>query len=204
MSWTFNQKKHPNHEETKAFKAAIEEAAKKNKLLFAALNDAEPNSDVGEFYPVGLKDVFKIGSAKKWGANADFPESGKSDYLFPGQDIELQDLEGETMSRSGSSLATAFAAGMAGLILYSMEVHKLTGDSEVPEEIREKRLKDAKTKDGMSKIFNILGENPASGTHKDVPVAFKKQFPQAGHMLKDEKMRMLRGFLTRISPEFIA
>ncbi len=87
MSWTFNQTKHPIEKEKTDFRAAIEGASRQNILLFTTLNDAEPTSDLTSFYPVGLPDVFRIGSAKKWGANAEFGQKFKSHYLFPGQDV---------------------------------------------------------------------------------------------------------------------
>ncbi|KAI1207925.1 uncharacterized protein F4807DRAFT_433754 [Annulohypoxylon truncatum] len=201
MSWTFNQTRHPIEIERAAFKGAIEEASRNNILLFAALNDAEPDSDVANFYPVGLPDVFKIGSAKKWGANADFNQEGKSDYLFPGQEVALEDPDGETLHPSGSSLATAFAAGMAGLILYTMKLHLVSKDTEVPEQDRKKRLADAKTKIGMTKIFNILGENLPKNIPKDTPVAFQKNhFPHTISSLREERLRTIRTFLQRIAP----
>jgi hypothetical protein len=200
MSWTFDQKNHQTRQETLDFRTMIQEASK-GALLFASMNDAEPMVDAGDFYPVGLPDVFKIGSAKNWGANASFAQEGKSEYLFPGENVKLEGLGGNIMPFSGSSLATAFAAGMAGLIIYSMRVHLATNDSEVLEEVKERRLAEAKMKVGMTKIFNILGDNLATGTQKDVPVAFRKKFPQETTTLKAEKTRILREFLSRNTPD---
>ncbi|XXG99624.1 hypothetical protein Hte_005965 [Hypoxylon texense] len=203
MSWTFNQTKPQIEKERAEFKEAISRASSKNILLFAALNDAEPNSDMGNFYPVGLEEVFKIGSSKKWGAAADFGQKNKSDYLFPGQDITLEDPDGEALHPSGSSLATAFAAGMAGLILYSMKVHLITPDSEVTEEVKAKRLADAKTRAGMVRIFNVLGDNLPKTVPKDIPVAFSKNlFPQTISTLVEDKTRTLREFIQRIAPTY--
>jgi hypothetical protein len=203
MSWTFNQKTHEDPRETADFKAKIEMASRKHILLFASLNDKEYNTDVANFYPVGMKEVFKIGSAKKWGANADFSVAGTAEYLFPGQEVELKDQEGETIHTSGSSLATAFAAGMAGLILFAMKLHVQSGDDVVPDEVKEKRLSEAKGRDGMAKIFNKLGGIMGSGNHSDVPVAFSKDlFPQNLSDLQSEKTRTLREFLAHIAPAY--
>jgi hypothetical protein len=173
--------------EKSEFKALIAEA-KKKILLFASLNDKEGTKNA-EYCPANLTDVFKIGSSNnsKMGAN----------FLFPGDNMDLPDIDNTHEVVKGSSLATALAAGLAGLVLYSLTAHQACIDEENREKAKE-RLKQAKTVDGMRRIFNILSGNSQETTPSDVIVHLDNKFRLVNEENTDEEV--LRKFVESISP----
>lgn len=65
MSWSFKAKGEDyGVDEIANFKRTIAEAKADGILLFASLNDME-GVNIDDYYPCGLSDVFKIGSATK-------------------------------------------------------------------------------------------------------------------------------------------
>lgn len=67
--------------------------------------------------------VFRIGAATKDGTVPDFVKSGRDiSFLFPGREVALNDGDGidkfeGVKSHTGSSVATALAAGLAAIIM---------------------------------------------------------------------------------------
>ncbi|KAJ6028111.1 hypothetical protein N7540_003687 [Penicillium herquei] len=117
MSWTI-----PKNDSENCFKDAIAEAVKENKLLFCALREEENALIHDGYHPVGLPQVFKIGSATRAGnqVNSHSGDYNHVDFILPGLDV-LDDDEG-CKSLNGSSVATALASGLAALILYCAEL----------------------------------------------------------------------------------
>jgi hypothetical protein len=66
MSWTIPAKS-SNPQDTDRFQEAIEEAVRRKKLLFCTLRESEEGLIAQGFYPVGLEQVFRIGSATRTG-----------------------------------------------------------------------------------------------------------------------------------------
>ncbi|QYT03243.1 Peptidase_S8 domain-containing protein [Trichoderma simmonsii] len=176
MSWSFKAKGEDyGVDEIANFKRTIAEAKADGILLFASLNDME-GVNIDDYYPCGLSDVFKIGSATKWGDKASHSRTG-SDFILPGKDISLPDIDGLMKEVSGSSIATAFAAGLAGLVLYALSTH-LNIEDEVEESLKMDRLKQAKSREGMNTIFNILSGNRQGLKTNDVWVSLDDKFPE--------------------------
>lgn len=122
MSWTIPAKD-PNTEEIDGLKRAIAEANKHNKLLFGALRESEDALIEDGFYPVGLPQVFKIGSATRTG-NLVKTHSGDGrnvQFILPGLEV-FMDLDEEVLTLNGSSIATALASGLAALILFCADL----------------------------------------------------------------------------------
>ena len=120
MSWTI---KPPEGDKKKQFDDAIHNAlSSKGILMFCAASDQGKSADLT--YPHGSNPTsFRIGAAKATGSMVDtVGDAHKLDFIFPGDqvivsddayDSGLQRLE----AHSGSSVATALAAGLAALII---------------------------------------------------------------------------------------
>ncbi|KAL3473293.1 hypothetical protein BJX99DRAFT_261482 [Aspergillus californicus] len=115
--------KSPNSQDTKYFQTAIAEAVRQEKILFCALRESEEALIAEDFYPVGLEQVFKIGSATRTG-NQDSIHSGDGksvQFILSGLEVRLEN-EGEIRTLGGSSVATALAARLAALVLFCADL----------------------------------------------------------------------------------
>jgi hypothetical protein len=143
-----------NKEDFKNLNECIEKAAGKDILLYCA------GEDMGQFggnkkpYPASCqtKAVKRIGSARDYGDRSEAVNPGTIDYLFPGE------MDTALGSGGGSSAATALASGLAALILWCAEAHRM---------LEKDKLDGTKTKlatedfdfqkDGrMNKLFDAL------------------------------------------------
>lgn len=204
MSWSFLDRDQSENtstysaEERKAFKDLVQKAKTEHGiLLFAAANeDLEEDKNFGYYCPANCAgNVFKIGAH----------ESKKgSDFIFPGVNIRLPDEEGNLKPVSGSSIATAFAAGLAGLILYSITasrdcIEEDAEDADQKRTLAQARLDEAKTADGMRKIFHILSGNSLGRQSSEVVVTLENNFSLP---VKDRKVEeVLTEFVNSIVPK---
>ncbi|UKZ61193.1 uncharacterized protein TrAtP1_002463 [Trichoderma atroviride] len=196
MSWSFKAKGGDcSTEEIATFKETISKAKAHGILLFASLNDEE-GVNIDDYYPCGLSDVFKIGSATKWGDKAQHSRTG-SNFILPGKDISLPDVDNRIKDVSGSSIATAFAAGLAGLVLFALSAHMHIKD-EVEESLKKDRLNHAKSKEGMNTIFNILSGNRQGSKTNDIWVSLDEKFPEKTD--KGEPSLDIKDFIKSIVP----
>lgn len=151
MSWTYEMR-HDNKDPDKTeFEKLVKEAVDGHKaVLFGSLPDLGPNKDASSRSPVGLDGVIKISSATRGGNVVEDNVHQFSEFLLPGQDIESSRRE---LVR-GSSFATAYAAGLAALILYSFRV--LDAFLYDEDDLARKALRVAKSPAGMRGIFDRL------------------------------------------------
>jgi len=127
MSWTI-AKTENNKDGIEALDNAIKEARNKKILMFGAANDQGGN-DTDLPYPAKGHGVFCIGAATDSGT-ADSAGSSQAQYVFPGGSVGVGSVRGSTGSSaegimelaSGSSFATAVAAGLTALILYCVDI----------------------------------------------------------------------------------
>lgn len=120
MSWTIK----PPLDTTK-FDDAIKNASTRNKpvLMFCSASDQGHFPDYNYPHASNPNAVFRIGASTATGAFADFVgDPTKLDLAFPGQEVDFdKNADREHLSRfeshTGSSIATALAAGLAALIL---------------------------------------------------------------------------------------
>ncbi|KAI0112578.1 peptidase S8/S53 domain-containing protein [Nemania sp. FL0031] len=158
MSWSFSEYNNASSE-VNNFREAITRAHQKDIILFASMKDQAPLREDFRDYPIGLTETIGIGSATRYGEPAAYNTKGIAQFYLPGEGIQLPNPDpsnnGELTEVTGSSTATAFAAGLAGLILYCMKLVRIPlKDSEV--DIAEKRIQHAHTTGGMTHIFQRM------------------------------------------------
>jgi hypothetical protein len=124
MSWTI-EKSEKTDEIKKALMdldEALEDAAKKNILMFCAARDEGLERPKEVPFPAAsrTKNIMIIGAAGPSGAISTWVNADAIHFLFPG--IELRDarpdwMPPEMVTVDGSSTATALASGLAALLL---------------------------------------------------------------------------------------
>jgi hypothetical protein len=119
MSWTILKDEFNEHIWARLEKA-LREAADQGTLLFCAAPDAGGITDaqLGSYYPFGCSTkIFRIGAARADGHPC--PWSSSATYLLLGH--EVAEHIGINMKaglpKTGSSVATALAAGLATLMI---------------------------------------------------------------------------------------
>lgn len=150
MSWTYEMRDDNLDTDKIEFKNLVKEAVDGHKaVLFGSLPDLGPIKDASSHSPVGLDGVIKISSATRAGSVVEDNIHQFCDFLLPGQDIE--NSRGELVQ--GSSYSTAYAAGLAALVLYSFRVLDGLLDED---DLAQKALRVAKSPKGMKGIFQRL------------------------------------------------
>lgn len=120
MSWTIEgAEAFQESKDLSSLEAAISTAETNQILMFCAASDQGSNA-TENCYPGKWNKCIKVGAATAVGDKCTWVPSGQYEYLFPGKDIpfKLRVPGGfSTVQESGSSLATALASGLAGLLL---------------------------------------------------------------------------------------
>ncbi|KAE9368896.1 hypothetical protein N431DRAFT_547753 [Stipitochalara longipes BDJ] len=130
MSWTI-ERTDANAPGIALLEKAIELAANSGILMFCAATDQGAYTD--RSYPAAssTKKLFKIGAAEASGTALKWLGDQKAvDFIFPGHNV-VKERPGDVpidkhTSLTGSSVATALAAGLAAVILYSVQAGALT------------------------------------------------------------------------------
>ncbi|PNP51064.1 hypothetical protein THARTR1_08292 [Trichoderma harzianum] len=140
MSWTIEGRTEAFQEskDLDSLKTAISTAETNQILMFCAASDQGSNA-TENCYPSKWGKCIKIGAATALGDKCTWVPSGQFEYLLPGKDIpfKLRVPDGfSTVQESGSSLATALASGLAGLLLCCDRL--ASADVEAPLRGREK------------------------------------------------------------------
>ncbi|GAB1316999.1 hypothetical protein MFIFM68171_07209 [Madurella fahalii] len=162
MSWTIDP---PEDEGVKAeLEKAILDADKANILMFCSA--ADQGAKQTDTYPSkATQRIFTIGAAGPSGeTNAWVGNPDKVHFTFPGDRVEILDgaVVGPAKEVSGSSVATALAAGFAALVLYCVQVRLWHAPG--PEKAQVRREFEAlKRYDQLTKAFrNSIGTSPES------------------------------------------
>lgn len=138
MSWTIDP---PTDEEVRnELEKAIQDADKANILMFCSV--ADTGAKQTDTYPSkATQRIFTIGAAGPSGeTTAWVGNQEKISFTFPGDRVELMDgaAPETTKEVTGSSVATALAAGFAALVLYCVQVKLWSARTEAEKaEIRE-------------------------------------------------------------------
>ena len=172
MSWTF-ERTPSNKTEISQLETVIDEAHKKNILMFNSVPDSGKNGPrVENIYPTCLKDsgVIRIGAATRTGDPSAW-SGADCDYVLPGEGIAFDHTntpywptennaidnashaKGESFT--GSSYATALAAGVAALVLLCQDPNMI--GTENPNKTTYRTYRRIKT------AFNSMGTQEKSG-----------------------------------------
>ncbi|KAK1253610.1 hypothetical protein MKX07_001687 [Trichoderma sp. CBMAI-0711] len=170
MSWTIDP---PEDEEERRFlDAAIVEAANADILMFCSASDKGAKQNLT--YPSkATTKIFTIGAATASGAADSWVGNlGNINFIFPGTKVEMDGPRSgtDTSSRevTGSSVATALAAGLAALVLYCVQVRLyLATDQEKQKARRDFQL--LKKHEHMMKALKDIGTTEESN-HKFIEV----------------------------------
>jgi subtilisin family serine protease len=129
MSWTI-ERTELNTKAINRLEKAIELAANEGILMFCAATDQGGYRDHSFPAASSTKRLFKIGAAEASGTAFKWLGDQRAvDFIFPGHNVEPRpssDLDTNTKQPlTGSSVATALAAGLAAVILYSVQAGAL-------------------------------------------------------------------------------
>ncbi|CAO2650409.1 Nn.00g017010.m01.CDS01 [Neocucurbitaria sp. VM-36] len=210
MSWTIfkNDSEGTKNGETlkKLQKALVAANENKNILLFCSAPDMGASELKDTYYPFDCTDIpkmFRIGAAKADGTT--FPWSGdKHDFILPGENVGIKashkmiSPEDVRFPNTGSSIATALAAGLAALVIHCVRLgaiynyHKLNrkgGTHEDTTGVSEQTLKVIKKHDAMMQAFDTISNNARKGSghsngHRRLGV--ETFFPKPGEALSKD------------------
>ena len=116
MSWTIEAPA-INNEEMSDLKDAVALAHQKKILMFCSTSD-QGSSSRDICYPRDFDGCIRIGGASDSGEPLSWVNATKVDFLLPGKNVPFKNNEDKISYESGSSVATAAASGLAGLLLY--------------------------------------------------------------------------------------
>ncbi|RYP70537.1 hypothetical protein DL769_004930 [Monosporascus sp. CRB-8-3] len=117
MSWTIEGRSRDSRD-VLAFDNILSKAIKKGILLFGSASDHGPNRDELT-YPGGFKECIRIGAASDDGVPLPWVNELDVNYFLPGKRIPFRSPDKDSyFYKTGSSFATACAAGLAGTLLY--------------------------------------------------------------------------------------
>ncbi|KAI0968531.1 hypothetical protein F4678DRAFT_192806 [Xylaria arbuscula] len=129
ISWTVREETGPNEDNSEyiaRIKKALRQAAETKVVFCSAPDTGEMSRDeLSSYVPVGsgVQGLFRIGAAKA--DNTPWPQAGDHniiDYVLPGHDVREKQghkvNQNDNSLNSGSSIATALAAGLAALMIH--------------------------------------------------------------------------------------
>ncbi|KAL7937004.1 hypothetical protein V8C35DRAFT_213161 [Trichoderma chlorosporum] len=170
MSWTIDPPE--DEEERRLLDAAIVEAANADILMFCSASDKGAKQNAT--YPSkATTKIFTIGAATASGAADPWVGNlGNINFTFPGTKVEMDGPRNgtDTSSRevTGSSVATALAAGLAALVLYCVQVRLLLATDQDKQKAR-RDFHLLKKHDYMMKALKDIGTTEESN-HKFIEV----------------------------------
>lgn len=180
MSWTVPKPKEDQQSDAyKRLKKAVKQACDANVLMFGSSPDEGQFNDAAAAWPTHLdRKIFRIGAAKDDGTAYSYA-STDVDYIFPGVNINADTTvsaavtgTSDALGESGSSIATALAAGFAAVVICCVKICALANKMEklkqlpgrvgVPgREISESDVVKIGQPDPMRKAFSVIKVNPA-------------------------------------------
>ena len=197
-SWTIDS---PEDEtDRQDLEAAIVEAAKANILMFCSASDRGGGKQNATYPSKATPRIFTIGAASSSGSTEAWVGNTENiSFTFPGSKVPLS---GGTLKpgaanvvreATGSSVATALAAGLAALILYCVQVRIMLAPKDGPEREKAKRDFEAlKKHENMMKAFHDIGTT-AESNHKFIEVweVFGKQVEKKDHYDRDRWIELI-------------
>ncbi|KAI1109570.1 hypothetical protein F5Y14DRAFT_444621 [Nemania sp. NC0429] len=174
MSWTVREETGPdedNSADITRIKNALRRATTDKKLVFCSapdIGDISPD-ELSSYFPVGsgIHELFRIGAAKA--DNTPWPQAGGRnivDYVLPGHDVAEKKgdevIQNDKSLKSGSSIATALAAGLAALMIHvvrmaAIRTYELKRENEIEANlIKLAALRTIKSPATMRKTFDSM------------------------------------------------
>ncbi|KAI1420105.1 hypothetical protein F5Y12DRAFT_161904 [Xylaria sp. FL1777] len=117
MSWTIEPNDGQNDAGIEQLRAAISKAETNGITMLSSASDQ--GSDAKASLPTSTQKCIRIGAGTENGDKCSWVHGDDYDYCFPGENVPLKTgRDGLVKMYSGSSVATAIAAGSVGLLLY--------------------------------------------------------------------------------------
>ncbi|KAI1746884.1 subtilisin-like protein [Xylaria castorea] len=149
ISWTTRTE---DKELSKAIADATGESARRRTLIFCSTSDEGLYSD--GIWPVDYDDVVSVSATDRWGRLTPKTQGRRTvDIQIPGENIEALGASYIGTARptvSGSSVATALAAGIASLALLLLRTYN---------DLNEEQTRKFYTREGILRIFNKMDAN---------------------------------------------
>lgn len=172
MSWTI-EKTLDNEADIKRLEVALDEAAKKDILLFCSANDQAIEAD--KSHPATNPTRFRIGAATAQGTAWKWTRAEQVDFIFPGDNV-IKERPGNVPVEkcslvSGSSVATALAAGLAAMVLYCVQfsVFHRNAASQQSKGVITDEFDAMRTRERMAEAFHEISTTKSSD-HKYIEV----------------------------------
>lgn len=162
MSWTIDVPKDEETADLMLLEAAINRAVTEKIPMFCSARDM--GADNPNTYPSKFSErIFRIGGANIYGhANDAVGSKDNVHYTFPGNLVATEALAPDaTLTKNfftGSSVATALAAGLAALIIYCAQVRVAASKDDERREEAVRCLNKLKTQEGMKKALDIISK----------------------------------------------
>ncbi|KAK7716353.1 hypothetical protein SLS64_003507 [Diaporthe eres] len=183
MSWTItppSNETESEQQDIKDLEAAIAEASAENILMFCSASDEGANQTAT--YPSKAQPgkIFKIGGADANGGLYDrVGDISMVDFILPGQLVASDDLTDSALSKqqywSGSSVATALAAGLAALILYCAQIRVARSRTDAERDTAKKHFKLLRQHGKMKEAFGAITSEGSTGKYPAVWTIFGKK-----------------------------
>ena len=170
MSWTIKETEE-NGNDIRRLEAAMNEASKKGILMFCAAGDKGSHQD--KEYPAAYNPtrIFRIGAAKANGNVWDWVGDPRNlDFILPGHEVVDRNPHGAPLEkfrpRTGSSVATALAAGLAALVLHCVRLSAIHTDTLGPSATKSavaiSDFNNLQKHDNMKAAFKAIGTSEES------------------------------------------
>ncbi|KAE8356245.1 hypothetical protein BDV28DRAFT_145429 [Aspergillus coremiiformis] len=187
ISWTIKLNTEENGSNTKdlsRLRDSLNEAAKKNTLVFCSAPDIGHARGKNSYYPFDCKElhnVFRVGAACVYGTRTNYTGSDV-DFILPGENVSPRDVDKavagiDECPKSGSSVATALAAGLAALIIHCVRMAGIYSVWMKKERtgVTHKTLQVIKQYEVMKKAFQIINSADPS-TKKEQRIGVESFF----------------------------
>lgn len=198
MSWTI-ERTESNSAGIAELEQAIQLATEEGILMFCAATDQGAFKD--RSYPAASsKKIFKIGAAEASGTAMKWLGDQRAvDFIFPGHNV-VKERPGEVpadryTTLTGSSVATALAAGLAAVILYCVQVGAIPPQARALG-VTQDVFRDLKKHDFMRTAFLDIGTTEES---EKKYIAVWERFKEVVQMADQEPKDKWIDIVTRLA-----
>ncbi|RYC58986.1 hypothetical protein CHU98_g7217, partial [Xylaria longipes] len=208
MSWTIGQ---TENSKDSGLQNAIDRAYEKNILMFASSNDGGHFRD--DSWPTSLKReaFFRVGAAKADGKPFEWAGPvNHLDYIFPGVDViktqsrspqksdsKYLDKPEKTEPETGSSVATALAAGTAAMVLTCARIAAIDSLRGVTENVLNEMQKRNNMAAALDRLGVKLGDNKFIEVWETLDT---RHWPNFRDMRPGTKMEMVAAKIVPLLP----